>query len=133
MYSKKTNNGFTLVEIILASIILSMAALALGAISTRSLSQARLSRQYDVAMACVNRQLTMIDYIGIKDFIEMGNMEGEFEGLEPVYRWKVATGSMGIDNLYLVNITVSWTERGRLYSVSVDTRLNGTGTPLIEP
>ena len=92
---KQTDKGFTLVETILASVILCGAVLAVGAISTRSLGGAKLNRQYEVAAALVDRQLCLIDYIGV-------------------------------DNLYLVYLTVSWVESNRLYSISVDTRLNGT-------
>ena len=119
--------GFTLVETMVASVILCGAVLALGAISTRSLVETKLNRQYEVATALAERQLTWIDYIGVENFIESGQMEGDIENFEPGYHWKVVTESQGIDNLYLVNITVSWVERKRLYSISVDTMLNGTG------
>ncbi|MHC4888262.1 MAG: hypothetical protein ACYTEO_02220, partial [Planctomycetota bacterium] len=69
----------------------------------------------------------MIDYLGVDNFIDSGQTEGEFEESEPAYRWKVITESQDIDNLYRVKITVSWVERKRPYSISVDTMLNGTG------
>ncbi|MHC4482220.1 MAG: hypothetical protein ACYSW4_01590 [Planctomycetota bacterium] len=121
------DRGFTLVETILASIIVCGAVLTLGAISTRCLGQTRLNRQYEVAAALLDKQLTMIDYVGIEEFVELGRMEGEFEGFEPGYHWKVVTQSQGIDNLYQVRITFSWVERKQLYSVSVDTMFNGKG------
>ena len=119
--------GFTLVETITASIILCGAVLAVGAISTRSLGETRLNRQYEVAAALADRQLTMIDYIGVENFIESGQTEGELEEFEPGYHWKVVTDYQAIDNLYLVSITVSWVEHNRPYSISVETMLNGTG------
>jgi Tfp pilus assembly protein PilV len=125
--AEKNRTGFTLVETIAASIILCMAVLALGAIGTRSLVETRLNRQYEVAAALADNQLTWIDYIGVEDFIESGQMEGVTEKFEPGYHWGVVTEYQGIDNLYQVNITVSWVERNRLHSISVDTRLNGTG------
>lgn len=127
MQNRKIKRGFTLVEMIAASAILSAAVLTLGAISTRSLSETKLNRQYEVAAALADRQLTMIDYIGIESFIESGRMEGDFEEFKPTYHWQVTTGLLDIDYLYLVNITVSWIDRNRLHSISVDTMLNGTG------
>jgi len=124
---KKIKRGFTLVETVLASIILCGAVLAMGAISTRSFSEIRLNRQYEVAAALADRQLTLIDYIGVENFIELGQMEGQFEEGQPVYQWRAIAEYLGIGNLYQVNITVSWVERNRPYSVSVDARFNGTG------
>lgn len=127
MLTKRNKRGFTLVETITASVILCGAVLAVGAISTRSLGEIRINRQYEVAVALADKQLTMIDYLGVDNFINSGQTEGEFEESESAYRWKVVTESQPIDNLYLVRINVSWVERKRPYSISVDTRLNGTG------
>lgn len=123
--AKRNKRGFTLVETIAASTILCGAVLMVGAISTRSLGRTRLNRQYEVAASLIDKQLSLIDYVGIDEFIELGRLEGEFEDFEPGYHWEVVTQYQNIDSLYLVNITVSWVERNRLRSVSVDTMLDG--------
>jgi len=128
--AKQNKRGFTLVETILASVILCAAVLAIGAISTRSLNETRLNRQYETAAGLLDRQLRLIDYIGIDNFIEFGQKEGEFKQFEPGYHWEVSTESMGINNLYLVKVTISWVEKNRPYSISCETRLNGTGRAL---
>jgi len=126
MVRTKTNNkGFNLVETIVASVILSGAVLTVGAISTRSLTGTKLNRQYEVAASLIDKQLTLIDFIGIDEVIELGQMEGYFEEPEPGYRWEIVTEYQDIDSLYLVTITVSWVERNRPYSISVDTMLDG--------
>ena len=127
MISVRNGRGFTLIEALLASIILCGAALAVGAITVRSLSDTKLNRQYEAAMALIDKQLTLINYMGIEDFIELGQMEGEVEESDLAYRWKVITEFQGTDNLYRVNITARWVERKRPYSVSVDTMFNGSG------
>ena len=124
---RKFGRGFTLVEAILASVILCGSVLALTALSNRAMSQTRLNRQYEQAAMLADRQLTSIDAIGVETFIELGQTEGVYEQIEPGYQWKVVTQGQDIDNLYLVNITVSWIDRNRPYSISVDTRLNDTG------
>jgi len=122
----KTNRkGFTLIEAAVASTILCGAVLTVGAISTSSLSGTRLNRQYEAALSLIDKQLSLIDFIGIDEFIELGKMEGDFEELEPGYHWQVTTEYKDIDSLYLVTITVSWLERNHLYSISVDTMLDG--------
>lgn len=124
-WAKRNKKGFTLVETLVASTILCGAVLTVGAISTSSLTGTRLNRQYEVAVSLIDKQLSLIDFTGIDEFIELGKMEGDFEEFEPGYHWEVTTEYQDIDSLYLVTITVSWLERNRLYSISVDTMLDG--------
>ncbi len=122
------NRGFSLVETLVASAILSGAVLTVAAISTNALTMARLNRQYEVAAAVADRQLRMIDYIGIDDFIEMGQTEGVVEDYEPSYRWEVAYEYQEIDSLYLVSITVRWVEMNRPRQLVVQTMFDGLST-----
>jgi type II secretory pathway pseudopilin PulG len=122
---KRNNEGFTLVETVVASAILCGTVLVVGAISTRAVSGMRLNRQYEMAALVADRQLRLIDYVGIDKFIEAGQMEGVFEQFEPGYYWRVTTESQDIDSLYLVTITVSWAEQNHPYSITVDTMLDG--------
>ena len=125
---KRYQKGFTLVETITAGAILCGAVLVLTATTTRSLTATRLNRQYEIAASIADKQLSLLDYIGIEDFIELGRAEGVVEDFEPGYKWEVSTEYQGIDSLYLVTITVIWVERNRPYSVSVQTMLNGMST-----
>jgi type II secretory pathway pseudopilin PulG len=117
--------GFSLVETLVASIILSSAVLTLGAIGTNALSDTRLNRHREVAARLLDRQLHMIDYAGIDEFIEMGQTEGVIEEFEPGYRWEVTTEYQETDNLYLVTITMTWLEGRRPHDLTVQTMLNG--------
>jgi len=123
--TKIKKKGFSLIETLVASAILSGAVLTVGAISTSSLSGTRVNRQYEVAASLIDKQLSLIDYVGIDEFIELGRMEGDFEEIEPGYHWEVITEYQDIDSLYLVTITVSWVNGKRPYSLSVDTMLDG--------
>ncbi len=120
--------GFNLVEALVATVILSSAVLTLGAIGTNALSGTRLHRHYEVAAALIDKQLSLIDYMGIDQFIQMGQMEGIVEELEPGYAWSVTPEYQNVDNLYLVGITVSWLEGAKPYRVTAQTMLDGAGT-----
>ncbi len=127
MRTTDLRKGVTLVETILASVILCRAGRAPGAISTRALGQSNLNRQYETAASLADQQLAMIDYMGVEDFILAGQTEGWYQGPNQQYRWVVATRSEGIDSLYTVQVTIAWVGSRRVHSVSVQTRLNGTG------
>jgi len=126
----KTRAGFTLVETVLGAAILAFAVIMLVAGTTRALAGARLNRQRELAAALLDRQLAMIDYIGIEEFIELGQMEGEFDEFDGRYGWQVVTEPQVIGTLYKVSITVAWVDGDRPYSLTVDTMLNGRLTVL---
>ena len=125
VWVKPNEKGLTLIETLAASVIFCGAVLTVGAISTGSLAATGFNRRCEVALSLIDKQLSLIDYVGIDEFIEIGQMEGGFEEIEPGYHWEVVTEYMDIDSLYLVTITVSWMERNRPYSISVDTMLDG--------
>ena len=126
VYPRKIKPGFTLVETILATVVLCAAVLTVGTLSTRSLAEIKLNRQYEVAAALADRQLTLIDQIGIIDFLESGQTDGQFEQFQPPYSWKVTAASQGTPEIYLVHIIVTWTESGKKHSVSLETMLSAT-------
>jgi Tfp pilus assembly protein PilV len=117
--------GFSLVETLAASLILSGAVLTLGAIGTNALTSTRLHRHYEMAASVIDTQLTLIDQVGIDQFIEAGQMEGLYDQFDPAFQWVVTTEYTGTDNLYAVKITVTWLEGKRPYSVTAQTMLNG--------
>jgi hypothetical protein len=125
--------GFSLIETVVATMILSGAVVALGAISTNVLHESRLNQHYEIAASVVERQLALIDALGIDQFIEKDETEGVFDEAEPGYRWQVETQSKSIDDLYLVTITVEWLEGKRSYRVAVQTMLDGTNTTNMLP
>lgn len=126
---RKTNRrAFTLVETLAAALILSIAAVTIGAITTRSLQSTAANGQYETAWQLLDRQLTVIDYIGIDEFIAHGQMDGEFQDVEPAYKWEVETAGGDYDNLEVVQITVSWHSEGRRHLISAETMFNGEGS-----
>jgi hypothetical protein len=92
------------------------------------MSTTRLNRQYETAASLIDKQLSLIDFIGIDDFIDAGTLQGDFEGYEPAYHWIAETEYQDIDSLYLVTITVAWMDRNRPYSLTVETMLDGVST-----
>jgi hypothetical protein len=123
-----TRAGFSLVETLVAGVILSGSVLALGAISTNAVSDIRLNRHCEVAVSLIEMQLTLIDHMGIDQFLKADQTEGVFEQFEPGYQWKVSTEYQDIDDLYLVTITITWMEGSRTRQVTAQTMLDGTGS-----
>ena len=125
MLAKTKTKGFTLVEVVASSVILCGAVMIVGAIGTQALTGTHLNRRYEMAASLVDKQLSLIDYIGIDSIVEMGQSEGDYEDSNYTYNWKIDTEYQEIDSLYLVTLTVSWVDRNKPYSISVDTMLDG--------
>jgi hypothetical protein len=99
----------------------------IGAISTRCLSRINIDRLYETAASIADRQLTMIEYVGVENFIEAGQMEGEFENDQVKYVWQAAVEELEIDGLYEITVLITFRQHNRQYSFLVCTRLNGSG------
>jgi prepilin-type N-terminal cleavage/methylation domain-containing protein len=125
MLAKTKTKGFTLVEVVASSVILCGAVMIVGAIGTQALTGTHLNRRYETAASLVDKQLSLIDYVGIDAIVEMGQLDGDYEDSGYTYNWKIDTEYQEIDSLYLVTLTVSWIDRNKPYSISVDTMLNG--------
>ena len=123
-----TKKGFSLIEMLVASLLLSAAVVVLCAISTRSMTGVRLNRQYETAWNLLDKQLTMIDYMGIDEFLELRQMSGQFDlqGVgQTVYKWETAVNEGDLDNVYIVSVSISWDYAKREGRVSASTILNG--------
>lgn len=131
MVNRTVRAGFSLVEMVAAAVLLSGAVVTLCAISNKSLGGVKLNRENEVAWQLLDRQLTLIDYIGVEQFIEAGQLEGRFgdeEDSQTVYHWSSDITEGEADNIYRVDMVVYWTAGGRAGKVSAATVFNGTGS-----
>lgn len=130
MVNRAVRAGFSLVEMVAAAVLLSGAVVTLCAISNKSLGGVKLNRENEVAWQLLDRQLTLIDYIGVEQFIEAGQLEGRFgdeEDSGTVYHWSSDITEGEADNIYQVDMVVYWTAGLRGGQVSAATVFNGTG------
>ena len=135
LHSNFSNNkGFSLIEMIVASIILSLAVVSICTVSTKSMTAVKSNREYETAWDLLDRQLTVIDYAGIEEFINQGQMSGHFgdEETEGTHYWSVKCEEGEYDYLYNLELTIMWGPENAPSSVSVQTVLNGTGVELEE-
>ena len=117
--------GFALLEALIASLILGSAVVALSAVSSRSLYRSKMNRDVDLAWQFADRQLTMIEVVGIDQFLIDGEREGVTDQFGPEFFWNVELSSVDLGNLYRVSIAVRWHQQNRSEGIVASTMLNG--------
>jgi prepilin-type N-terminal cleavage/methylation domain-containing protein len=130
----RNKKGFSLIEMIVASVILSFAVVTICAVSTKSMTAVKSNRDYEVAWDLMDKQLAIIDYAGIEEFINQGQMSGQFgdEDTPGTHYWSIKYEEGDYDYLYNLELTVMWGPENAPRNISVMTVLNGTGTELAE-
>lgn len=126
MGSKRNSKGFSIIEMVASSTLLSLAVVSLCSIGMRSMTGVKANREYEQAWQILDRQLTMIDYIGIGPFVELGQTDGQIgdEGEETsVYDWNVMVEEGEYTGLYNVGIVISWGPDKKRRSISAATML----------
>jgi len=126
-HHRKNRAAFTLIEALAGSVIMGIAVVALCALSMRSMSRTGFNRNYELAWQVLDRELTMIDNMGIDKFNEQGEKAGEVDKFGTLFQWEVETLPKTEDNLFRVNITVRWAGQDRPHQISASTMLNGEG------
>lgn len=117
--------GLTLVETLVAGVILSATVVTVSTLSSKAMFGTGANRAHELAASLIDRQMTLIDSVGIDAFMEAGQTQGEFGEIAPDHSWGLFCEPVGIDNLQEVTLTVYWSARGAVKSLSVTTRLNG--------
>ncbi len=120
-----TRHGLSLVETLVAGVILSATVVTVSALSSKAMFGTGSNRAYELAASLIDRQMTMIDAVGIDAFMEAGQTQGEFGEMAPDYAWSLYVEALGLDNLQEVTLTVYWPAGGGVKSLSATTRLNG--------
>lgn len=125
MAGKRNLKSFTLIETIAATLLLSLSVITLAGIGVHSLGTARSIVVYEKAWELADRQLTIVDYIGVGNYILNGPMEGTFEGDGMAFTWNLAFSETTLDSLYDVTVTVGWPENRGYKKIQAQTRLSG--------
>lgn len=125
MRLKRNEKSFTLVETIAAALLLGLSVVVLAGISVHSLRTAQSVTIYEQAWDLADRQLTMIDYIGITQYRLSGPTEGTFEGDGVEFDWRLEISETTADFLYDVKVTVGWGRQQHYKTIQTQTRLSG--------
>ena len=129
--NRGSGNGFILLEAMLASFLLGLAVFALCGINSRAMIESREIDMSEVAIQVLDKQMTLIEVMGIDDFIDAGVLEGVNEDFNTPFKWRVSLSEEDVGSLYLVEMTVFWLSGKNPRSVSASTMFNGESIQMI--
>lgn len=116
--------GISLLETVLAASLLGGVVMTVCGLSAGSLRSIRLNQEYEKAWDYIERQLTLIDLVGVQAFAQSGQRGGQFESLDGrIWHWDVQINEVGITALYDVVIRLQWQENGQTRQLACQTRM----------
>ncbi len=116
---KKKNNGFTLIEVMIAIAIIAIALVVILHSYGLGVSMANESQDFSLATLFAQEKMAEIEMEG---FPEIGEKEGDFGeeypsgsetllGWRPRFTWKEIVAETPMEELRKVTLTISWDEK----------------------
>jgi|GEM_PF-816322 len=125
MMTCRRNKGFSLIEVLVAAGLLATATVTICALGAKSLSSLRIHQEYEKAWDMLDRQMVLLDQIGIQSLISSPNLSGvindQHTGMQ--WRWQAVLEPMNIEQLYGLTMTLEWVSENRVRRIQCDTRL----------
>jgi len=122
---KKHRGGFTLLEALVATMVLAAALVSIQGIVNRCMYRVRVNEEKERAWQILDRQMTVIDAMGIDTYMAEPLKEGEIEQDGMLFNWRVDTNIESIDCMYEVTSTIWWGPEKNPHEISATKRLNG--------
>ena len=117
--------GFTMLEALVATMVLTATLVTLHGIVSRCLYRVQMNEEYERAWQILDRQMTVIDAMGIDNYMLEPQQEGEIEEDGMFFQWKVDAVAETIDCMYEVTITIWWGPEEKPHVISATTKLDG--------
>jgi len=118
--TSRGDEGFSLVETLLAVLILAVGLTLVLRSFGSSLDALKNSAEYTRGLALVEARLWELE---AKGSVAPGTSTGQFAEEDRDFRWEVKASELGAMKLCETQVTVSWAQRGRPRAISVVTYL----------
>ena len=109
----------------MATMVLAASLASLQGIVSRCLYRVRVNEENARAWQVLDRQMTVIDAMGIDAYMQEPLKEGEIEEDGMLFNWRVDTSIESIDCMYEVTITIWWGPETKPHVISATTKLDG--------
>lgn len=108
----RLQEGFTLLEVMIAVAIIAIALVTLLGLGNRSIEINRQTQMITQATLLAQQRISEIE-AAVKPGYQFQEEEGAFEPPFEIYRWRIAFQETPIPLLRMVTVTVAWGEEAR--------------------
>lgn len=126
MLTAERDNGFTLLEVMIALAIVGIALVTLIGLETRTVQLAERQQRVTQATLLAQGKLTEIE-TGAQSLTGLSGREGVFEAPFELYRWTAALEGTPLPSIELVTVTVAWGKESRNEQVDLTSFLSPEG------
>ncbi len=118
MQSGGCDNGFTLLEVMIALAIVGIALVTLLGLETRTIQLAETQQRVTQATLLAQEKMTEIE-TGEQVVTGIGEREGQFASPFELYRWAIALEPTPLPAIEMVTVTVAWGQAARNEAVDL--------------
>lgn len=118
MLKRRHDNGFTLLEVMIALAIVGIVLVTLIGLETRTIQLAERQERVTQATLLAQEKMTEIE-TGAQSLIGVEGREGTFEEPYELYRWTLELESTPLPAIEMVTVTVAWGEKEQNESVDL--------------
>ena len=123
------DNGFTLLEVLIALAIVGIALVTLIGLETRTILLAERQQRVTQATLLAQGKMTEIE-IGGQSLSGIGGREGQFAEPFELYNWSVALEPTPLPAIEMVTVTVAWGDESRNEQVDLTSFVSSDGETL---
>ena len=106
------DNGFTLLEVMIALAIIGIALVTLIGLETRTVQLAERQQRVTQATLLAQGKMTEIE-VGSQSLTGLSGNEGLFESPFELYRWSLVREATPLPGIEMVTVSVAWGKENR--------------------
>ncbi|MBE0598740.1 MAG: type II secretion system minor pseudopilin GspI [Desulfuromonadales bacterium] len=116
---ERLQQGFTLLEVMVALAIVSIALVTLLGLSNRSIGVNHKLQRITQATLLAQQQMTEIEVAAAQIGFQFEESEGVFDDPFEEYRWRIEYEDSPLPSLRLIKVTVAWGDEARNEAVDL--------------
>jgi prepilin-type N-terminal cleavage/methylation domain-containing protein len=126
----RKNNGFSLVEVMVAAGLLAITTVTICTLGAKSLSAMQVCQEYEKAWDVLDRQMVLFEQVGAATLADQADLSGVIDDPQSAiqWRWRLSIEPFDVEKLYVMTLKMEWDSEGKTRRIQCDTRLRAVAS-----